>query len=1719
MATPTRRSTRVSKAPDRLAAPGAMPPPSLTPRKRSKEAGVAAKEVSSAFAMPLSASSKRQKTGRSKQKPGSRPSNEMNADEDSDNEVSESSGSSSENDEDETSDFEELQAKTPLKTPQRRGQKKTTQGTTPASRVKPSTGAPIHVLNDETNQLLNAIIDDNVALAQVAMDWISSYREGSDQAVCELINFFVKLTGCPGSISEDALYESEDIGTVLDALQKQSISALRHSAEGDVDGDLLLGKSKEHRKFRKNALLFVQKLVIDGQHHLVFDEVNESNNLSAFTEVVLPWLANMAGSSYRPFRHAATLISLTIQSALVSVRAHISVELQTTHRQLDAELNKKASDARRKAQGESARAQQLRVRVATLTEQDELADAAFMVFYNTVFIYRYRDVNPMIRSECLVPLATWCRTYPASYLNTEYLRYLGWSLNDKDPRVRESAISAVTGPLLLGKTSHSQGNVGGGVGVFSGIDAISEESFSEGIRPFIVRFLARIVQIAAGDVDSKVQVAAIKLVAQLGKHGYLDPSAKIGDIRNLRRGSRRDAADNKTGSSGKGAKGSRRGRKRNAHSHEKYSHSLSQQLLEESSSESEGSGDDDAKRNDDGPSENLSANVLNIHVLYDADNSDDDTPTGIGRRFSSSAAAARDSKPLSCPHHSTMRYLAPLVAHTHASVRSAASELVAWWIKKEWVVSAQVSALGVDTSLEGGVLNIAGDDEDDSVDDSQSANDDAEMSGDSEVTVSELLSSPTRKRRARNWLLFKSLGAFLWHLSRTASRRTNNSNQQDEEDPEGRKQWVMEQATSCVEEMWATPASSVGLATGEEQSLALAGSTISGIASTALDTEIESALGSDQCAIPPRTVAAAQALWHKIPELCDLSTLSAFLAWDHSALQQNSSNDTALSCFALSQNEETALLQAYAVWILENSKAIADKKRRSRNKKDKSDLDEEMQTMSRVWQSMFVPLLVRNIGSPDRLVPLVYLASEAMDLQVLFDADRVDVLRNVAKNVMLVLERHGENVRLSRLATCFLERVDSSAMLAPNLFLSSGVHEEDEDNADGSLGATTAVPGNLICKAARTASSLLVTAVASVPETPRSHTSYADVYARVVALRSIIRSKDISALLVASSYSEETAAVALESAEEYADLNDRSSDTPIEQLYMLVELAVKSIGLHTIPEKAAVAVLDVAYYFLLWRALKFDKLLKQHPMYPFIGSEDTELPPFWKRVEAAANNLKKDRDRLIGLCLDLVDETALNYSRLRELAFAVLGRTFRLFTGAIAREPPASGTGSQRARELRRTLALQNGSQIRSRLVEFFEHRLASWVSLVGSLSQGEEDTGSSEDLSIGWYKDAPSSWSIAYSRFCTLAALWAQWIGDQTVPMGSLSSIAAYTGMLGLEPLEKLRLEASLRPEEHGDTRNVKTASKRKVGFVALSAFDHIVQAAVDSLKPMLVLQNTRDMAMDVYMSALRLSLEKSSAGEESPLRFVADTVNTGTLARFVGSALRSAFSQHNAPAVTPARGRRGAAGDGAGFTLAPAVVGTAWVQHHLKAIDYGLLRVVDAAVLGESNNILDDDDDDDDDDSAAAVTDREPSSAEEWETQAAPWFAALAQTVTGVLRPRHAEVLGKRIAERFAKLGVSPDSERAGDADAVVAAVAPYQRALDRELAKLDAINARMAEVRAAGAGDAATGRPDRDMLSSSPPPPVSPTPASRVRQQESAMDVEESGGGAADEMDVDE
>ncbi|KAI7824986.1 hypothetical protein BX661DRAFT_185064 [Kickxella alabastrina] len=373
------------------------------------------------------------------------------------------------------------------------------------------------------------------------------------------------------------------------------------------------------------------------------------------------------------------------------------------------------------------------------------------------------------------------------------------------------------------------------------------------------------------------------------------------------------------------------------------------------------------------------------------------------------------------------------------------------------------------------------------------------------------------------------------------------------------------------------------------------------------------------------------------------------------------------------------------------------------------------------------------------------------------------------------------------------------------------------------------------------------------------------------------------------------------------------------------------------------------------------------------------------------------------------------------MAFAVAGRVLRLFTGPLASAPGGA--------ELRRQLVLPLSAEpVRAQLERFFARRMAAWHEQLADCAQPTS-------LSISAL--APSSWAIGYARVCALGALWAQWLGDGTVAPAALALAAAYTGIAGLEAAE----------------RQQPAGARRSAGFVALSAFDHLVQAAVDALRPQLLLQSSRAAAMDAMLGAVAACDARSGA---------AAPVNVATLGRFVGAALRSAFAAHQPAAPTLAR----TPGRGPDATaLAPPAIGLAWSQRLERAVaaKTGMAQMLDAE--GELRT--------------------EPLAAAEWAPMAA-WFAALAQTIHGVVRPRHAMALDAQI-RRLA-------------GDAPVAAVAPYQRALGRELAKAGAISARLEEARA-GVGLAAR----ESMLSMSP----TPMPRRLARDQrgdgDDAMDVD--------------
>lgn len=119
------------------------------------------------------------------------------------------------------------------------------------------------------------------------------------------------------------------------------------------------------------------------------------------------WLASMSSSSLRPFRHTATTISLALQRGLVEVANIVDSRIANIEQQLQASKKSKNKTKSAEIQRSLDEANGHR---KTLSE-------GIQSFFDTVFVHRYRDVDPKIRTECVDALGAWIWTLPTVFWN------------------------------------------------------------------------------------------------------------------------------------------------------------------------------------------------------------------------------------------------------------------------------------------------------------------------------------------------------------------------------------------------------------------------------------------------------------------------------------------------------------------------------------------------------------------------------------------------------------------------------------------------------------------------------------------------------------------------------------------------------------------------------------------------------------------------------------------------------------------------------------------------------------------------------------------------------------------------------------------------------------------------------------------------------------------------------------------------------------------------------------------------------------------------------------------------------------------------------------------------------------------------------------------------------------------------------------------------------
>lgn len=313
-----------------------------------------------------------------------------------------------------------------------------------------------------------------------AAEWLTQYQQDQTVAMRDLVNFILKCTGTDLGVEDsditDVDHAPDRIADVQNQYQEQGISEYP-----------LVSKAKKFKAFQPLLEDFFAALIQTFHHSSVlYSDGNLFENIQV-------WIASMSTADFRPFRHTAALISLTILDTLCNVAREVTTSVSTSRKQLESEKKKKSVN--------SGRVDSIQTAVQEGEKKLETVDELLQDGINTVFVHRYRDVDPRIRCDCMSALGQWIRTYREFFFEGQYLRYLGWMLSDASAQTRSIVVSQL-------------------LSLYQNKDNIA------GLRSFTERFRQRMVEMAAQDADASVRVSTVEMLDLIRDAGLIEP----GDI-------------------------------------------------------------------------------------------------------------------------------------------------------------------------------------------------------------------------------------------------------------------------------------------------------------------------------------------------------------------------------------------------------------------------------------------------------------------------------------------------------------------------------------------------------------------------------------------------------------------------------------------------------------------------------------------------------------------------------------------------------------------------------------------------------------------------------------------------------------------------------------------------------------------------------------------------------------------------------------------------------------------------------------------------------------------------------------------------------------------------------------------------------------------------------------------------------------------------------------
>ena len=301
------------------------------------------------------------------------------------------------------------------------------------------------------------------------------------------------------------------------------------SSEGKLSGGcnvatMVFGKTARSRSLENNLVHFWNQLVMllhgkeilygpgsaeGGRAMDALDGATQVDFLSCMSHVCV----ELSKSEIRSFRYAACLCGYALLGSLV--RVHQS--LDETNAVLTKQLRAVGHSAAKKNQRRD-----LNKRLQECHERSNTIDTHMKNLFQELVIVRFRDVAPQIRALTIRWVGIWVVQHPKKFLSDGYLKYVAWSLNDKDAQVRLAAVQA----LKQVYQRHAAAARGGDADADeddTGPNNNSSFSNLSALDLLTQRFSGRFVELVK-DVNEQVCVNALDLVLSLAEAQLIDVS-------------------------------------------------------------------------------------------------------------------------------------------------------------------------------------------------------------------------------------------------------------------------------------------------------------------------------------------------------------------------------------------------------------------------------------------------------------------------------------------------------------------------------------------------------------------------------------------------------------------------------------------------------------------------------------------------------------------------------------------------------------------------------------------------------------------------------------------------------------------------------------------------------------------------------------------------------------------------------------------------------------------------------------------------------------------------------------------------------------------------------------------------------------------------------------------------------------------------------------------